>query len=189
VAFSLEGRLSRELNDRQFVTRASAGDSTYYVLGRVDRREASLTARLDFALTPRMSLEVYAQPLVSAGRYTGLRLVRDPRAAAYADRFEALEPDRLVRPGGEADVSVDLDRNGTADFSFGEPDFRVLSLRTNTVLRWEFLPGSTLFVVWQQNREDRARDSALDYLSGFRDALTATGTNVVAVKVAYWLGM
>ncbi len=189
LAFSLEGRLSRELDDRQFVTRASVGDSTYYVLGRVERREASLTARLDFALTPRMSLEMYAQPLVSAGRYTRLRLVRDPRALAYADRFDALEPDRLARPGGDTDVSVDLDRNGTADFSFAEPDFRVLSLRTNTVLRWEFLPGSTLFLVWQQNREDRARDSALDYLTGFRDAFTAGGTNVVAVKVAYWLGM
>jgi hypothetical protein len=189
LALSLEGRLSHDVDDRQFITRASLGDSTYYVLGRVDRREGSLTARLDFALTPRMSLEMYAQPFVSAGRYTQLRLVRDPRAAAYTDRFEALEPDRFTRPGGNAAVSVDLDRNGTADFSFAEPDFRVLSLRTNTVLRWEFLPGSTLFVVWQQNREDRFKDSALDYVTGFRDALTATGTNVVAVKVAYWLGI
>lgn len=189
LAFSLEGRLSHDVDDRQFVTRASVADSTYYVLGRVDRREGSLTARLDFALTPRMSLEIYAQPFVSAGHYSALRLVRDPRAAAYADRFEALEPNRLTRPGGNANASVDLDQNGTADFSFAEPDFRVLALRTNTVLRWEFLPGSTLFVVWQQNREDRFKDSALDYLAGFRDALTATGTNVVAVKVAYWLGL
>jgi len=189
LAFSLEGRLSREADDRQFVARGVAGDSVYRVFGRVDRREASLTLRLDLALTPRLSLELYGQPFVSAGRYSAFRLVADPQATAYADRFDPLETDRLTRPGGDAKATVDVDRDGALDFGFAEPDFRVVSLRTNSVLRWEFLPGSTLFVVWQQNREDRVPVGTVDFGRGFLDTFTAQGTNVFAVKVAYWVGL
>lgn len=189
VALSLEGRASRDTDDRQFVARKEIADSMYSVFGRVDRREASLTLRVDLALTPRLSLELYAQPFVSAGRYTALRLAADPKAAPYAARFEALETDRLTRPGGDSDVTLDLDRDGASDLAFSEPDFRVVSLRTNSVLRWEFLPGSTLFVVWQQRREDRTPVGTVDFGRGFLDTFTAEGTNVFAVKVAYWVGL
>ncbi|HLB35277.1 MAG TPA: DUF5916 domain-containing protein [Gemmatimonadales bacterium] len=189
MAVSLEGRVSREADDRQFVATGELPDSVYRLFGHVDRREGSLTFRVDLALTPRMSVELYAQPFVSAGRYSALRLVADPKARAYADRFDPLEADRLTRPGGDTEVSVDVDRDGLGDFTFSEPDFRVVSLRTNAVLRWEFLPGSTLFLVWQQNREDRVSIGTVDFGRGFLDTFTAPGTNVLAVKVAYWVGL
>ncbi|MBI2403047.1 MAG: hypothetical protein HYV20_10015, partial [Gemmatimonadetes bacterium] len=189
ISMSLEGRVQRETDDRQFVATGEFPDSIYRVFGRVDRREASLTLRVDMALTPRMSVELYAQPFVSAGRYSALRLVADPKAPAYAKRFEPLEADRLSWPGGDNPVTVDVDRDGTSDFEFSEPDFRLVSLRTNSVLRWEFLPGSTLFLVWQQSREDRASIGTVDFGRGFLDTFTAQGTNVFAVKVAYWVGL
>ncbi len=189
MAVSLEGRVSHDIDDRQFVASEELPDSTYYLFGRVDRREGSLTLRVDLALTPRLSLEVYAQPFISAGRYSALRLAADPHAASYAARFDSLGADRLTRPGGDNPATVDVDRDGVSDFSLDEPDFRIASLRTNSVLRWEFFPGSTLFVVWQQNREDRFYDATLDLGRGFLDALTATGRNIFAVKVAYWLGL
>ena len=79
---------------------------------------------------------------------------------------------------------MDADRDGSVDFAFGEPNFKVVSFRTNAVVRWEFRPGSTLFLVWQQNRFDRVDDESLDYL----DAFTAPGTQLFMVKMAYWLG-
>jgi len=80
-------------------------------------------------------------------------------------------------------------RQGLRALLEAEPDFRVVSLRTNAVLRWEFLPGSTLFLVWQQNREDRVSIGTVDFGRGFLDTFTAPGTNVLAVKVAYWVGL
>jgi hypothetical protein len=189
LTLSVDAQLQREANDRQYVAADTVTDSTYYLFGHLDRREASITFRLGLALTPRLSLDVYAEPFVSTARYTGLKLVADPRAAAYADRFDMLGPDRLTRPGGDSAATVDVNRDGVPDFSFDEPDFRVVSLRTNTVLRWEFLPGSTLFVVWQQNREDDTPDAAGGLGRGFLDTFAATGQHVFAVKVAYWLGL
>ncbi|NIM50892.1 MAG: hypothetical protein GTN62_10630 [Gemmatimonadales bacterium] len=188
-SMSLEGRASWGTTDRQYVTQETVGDSTYYVLGEIDRREISLTLRADFAITPRLSLEFYAQPFVSAGRYQTLNLAADPRADLYNDRLDPLAPDRMNRPGGDESVEVDVDRDGTVDFTFSEPDFRVVSLRTNAVLRWEFLPGSTLFVVWQQDRRDRVRNGSLDLTDALSDTFQTPGMHVLAVKVAYWFGL
>ncbi|MGD2136029.1 MAG: DUF5916 domain-containing protein [Gemmatimonadales bacterium] len=188
-SLSLDGRATWNGSNHQYVTQRTVGDSTYYVLGEIDRRELSVTARADLAITPHLSLELYAQPFVSAGRYDALKLAADPRAASYDARFDVLAADRLTRPGGEADAQVDVDRDGAIDFTFGDPDFRIVSLRTNAVLRWEFRPGSTLFVVWQQDRRDRFDDGALRYADALWDTVSAEGRHVFAVKVAYWIGM
>ncbi|MFQ5703746.1 MAG: DUF5916 domain-containing protein [Gemmatimonadales bacterium] len=174
--------------DRQFVSTASALDSTFYVFGRLDRKEFSITMRGGLALTPRLSVELYAQPFVSAGTYQTIKLVDDPRAHDYAARFDILGTDRLNRPGGGAKVEVDADRDGQVDFTFGEPDFRVVSLRTNLVLRWEFNPGSTLFLVWQQDRRERVSDGSFRLGGSLGNAFSARGTHVLAMKIAYWLG-
>ncbi len=185
---SIRGRLNWSTSDRQYLSATTVGDSLHYLFGRIDRRELSTTVRFDIALTSRMSFELYAEPFLSAGTYDSFRLVADPRANDYADRFDPLEQDQITRPGGDEALEIDVDGDGSADFMMYDPDFRVVSLRTNAVLRWEFRPGSTLFLVWQQNRQDRSQDSALNFGSAFGDVFTNAGTNVLAMKVAYWIG-
>jgi hypothetical protein len=188
-SLSVEGRASRAESDRQYLAQEPVADSTYYVLGELDRREISLTMRADLALTPRLSLEFYAQPFVSAGRYDRIKLAADPKAPDYGDRFDPLGPDRIDRPGDGEDIAIDANGDGNPDFTIGEPDFRIVSLRTNAVLRWEFRPGSTLFVVWQMNRRGREDTGSLDASGALFDALDAPGINVFAVKMAYWFGL
>jgi hypothetical protein len=182
---SVRGRLNLSTSDRQYLTGTTVGDSLFYLFGRLDRKELSATVRLDVALTSRMSFELYAEPFLSAGAYDSFRLVDDPKADDYADRFDALDADRLVR---DESLEVDVDRDANADFTLSDPDFRVASLRTNAVLRWEFNPGSTLFLVWQQSRRHDSDTGQLHFGDAFGDVFETTGTNVLAMKVAYWLG-
>jgi hypothetical protein len=86
-------------------------------------------------------------------------------------------------------VLVDLDRDGTPDMSFAEPDRKVLSLRTNAVLRWEFRPGSTLYLVWNQNRQDELYEGSLHMMPDLGDTFGSTGSHVLALKAAYWIGL
>jgi len=102
--------------------------------------------------------------------------------------YLGLKEDRINRPGDGEDIEVDVDRDGVVDFTFGEPDFRIVSLRTSAVLRWEFRPGSTLFVVWQQDRRGYESTGDLGASGAIWDTFEAPGSNVFAVKVAYWLG-
>ncbi len=183
-SLSIGIRLRKATTDRQYVSTETPADSTYYVFGRLDRTEYSTNWRVDLAITPRLSVELYAEPFISNGDYVSFAAVDDPKADTYSGRVDPLEEDRLYRPGDGGDIAVDIDRDGDVDFTFGEPNFNVVSFRTNAVVRWEFRPGSTLFLVWQQDRSDRADDGSLDYV----DAFTAPGTHLFMVKLAYWLG-
>jgi len=137
--------------------------------------------RLNWIFTPRLSLEVYAQPLLSSGRYNGFKELARPRSydfTAYPDPAATDDPDRIV---------VDPDGAGTAvGQEMDDPNFSLASLRGNAVLRWEYSAGSTLFLVWTQNRSDTETigtfrtGRALDRLWG------AAGENIFLLKLSYW---
>jgi hypothetical protein len=121
-----------------------------------------MTTRVNYTLTPNLSLQVYAQPFVSAGDYENFREMINGRAVRYDDRY--------------------------APYAYaGNPDFRFLSFRTTNVMRWEFKPGSTLFVVWQQGREQFLPDGTVSFGRDFSDVFSTPSTNTVLVKLAYWL--
>jgi len=164
--------------------------STEYLLSRAKYREVAVAMRADIALTPRLSFQLYAQPFASARDFTSLYLVPRPRQGArYNEQFDFLGSDRLTRPGGSSVVTVDTNRDGVVDMSFDEPNRRVLSLRTNAVIRWEFRPGSTLFLVWNQNRYGEEYTRQLHDVSNLGNSFRATGRHVLALKVAYWIGL
>jgi uncharacterized protein DUF5916/cellulose/xylan binding protein with CBM9 domain len=153
-----------------------------YVFADLDQTTVSASLRLNWIFTPRLSLEVYAQPLLSSGSYTGFKELARPRSYAftgYPDPAPTSDPDRIT-----------VDPDGTAGPATGheidDPNFSLASLRGNAVLRWEYSPGSTLFLVWTQNRSDTESigtfqtGRALDRLFG------AGADNIFLVKVSYW---
>jgi hypothetical protein len=158
-------------------------------MGRMKRREISITTRSDISMSPRLSLQLYAQPFASARLFDELRLVSNPRGGSYLDQFTVIGPDRLTRVGDGSTVRVDVNRDGVNDLSFSEPNRTVVSLRTNVVLRWEFRAGSTVYLVWNQNRGEEDYDGTLHMARDLGDAFGATGGHVFAVKVAYWIGL
>jgi hypothetical protein len=161
-----------------------------YLLSRAKYREVALALRADISMSPRLSFQLYGQPFASARNFTQLYLVPRPRGAgSYLDQFDILGPDRLFRPGGADSLRIDVDRDGTNDITLLEPNRRVLSLRTTAVLRWEFRPGSTLFLVWSQNRSDEEYTGELHDLENLGSSFSATGHHVLAIKVAYWIGL
>ena len=107
ATFNVGSFVNRNVNDRQWVDRVDLAES-HYVFGRIDQTTVGLTARVDYAFTPTLSLQVYAQPFVSAGSYGGYKQVSDPVAAAYADRFVRLDTEIV-----DDVVRADLDGDGT----------------------------------------------------------------------------
>jgi hypothetical protein len=169
--------LSRNLDDSQWVENvtesaphgpggaAAPGSSlatTHYVFGRLDQTTVAATLRVNYTLTPRLSIQLYGAPFVSAGGYDGFKELVDGRAAAYEDRY--------------------------APYPYaGDPNFNYKSFRTTNVLRWEYRPGSTLFVVWQQGREEVTDAGRFRFGRDFGDVFRAAGHNVFLVKMAHWL--
>jgi len=134
------------------------------VFGRLKQRTVAFTFRANYTLTPNLSIQTYAEPFVSAGAYTNFRELTDPRAVNYADRYQA--------------------------YAYGSnPDFNYRSFRTTNVLRWEYKPGSALFVVWQQGRQDSLSRGDFQFGRDFGGVFSAPAHNVFLVKLSYWLNL
>jgi hypothetical protein len=188
LSLSLGPSYARTVNPWQFVTNRTAGGDAHYVRGRLAQSTAALTLRAGYTFTPELSLQVYAQPFISAGSYRDFARVTTPAAAAFADRFTPYSDAQLGYDAAAGAYQVDANADGVPDFSFGDPDFTVRELRSNVVLRWEYRPGSTLFLVWSQGRSMSDGGGRLRLGPDLGDLLRAPGTNTLTVKASYWLG-
>jgi hypothetical protein len=173
----------------QYVRTRSAAGETVYVLSRLEQTSTSVTARLNYTASPTLSFQFYAQPFISAGRYTDFMEASSPRARTFDGRFTRYAPAQVAYDA-DADVyRIDRNGDGSPDYSFGNPDFNFKQMRSNAVLRWEYRPGSTLFLVWSHGRT--AADGHGDFRFGrdVSDLWSTAGSNTLLVKVSYWLGI
>jgi hypothetical protein len=162
---SLGMHLSNYRNDMQWYGNFDDPGGTSYAFARLNQRTTSLTARIDYTMTPELSLQVYAQPFIASGAYGDTREMADPRAARYDDRF--------------------------VTYALNTPDdFNVKQFRSNTVLRWEYRPGSVLFFVWQQGRFDGERNPGTFSLGrDYSDLFKTRSDNTFLIKGSYWISM
>jgi hypothetical protein len=165
---SLGLSLSHDINDWQYhgtvsTTDTSTGVSTlHYTFAHLDQKTASVSFRLDYTASPTLTVQAYASPFVSKGPYSNVRELSIPRAARYVDRFK---PYSAV---------------------LGQENFKAFN--SNLVLRWEYRPGSTLFVVWSQGRVDQNDlDTSRPLSRDFRRLFDQHPQNTFLVKVSYWL--
>jgi hypothetical protein len=166
-----------------------------YIFGGLDQTTFSLETTLNVTFTSWLSLQLYVEPFISTGNYRELKELEQPRTfnfLEYGTDIGTVSQD----PGGS--YSVDPDGPGpAAPFVVADRDFSHRSLIGNAVLRWEWRPGSTLFLVWQQRRISSLRGDGLDgtdpWIGGFdlsRDVADMFGTpadNIFVIKVNYWL--
>jgi hypothetical protein len=156
-----------------------------YVFGELNQTQVQMTARVNLVTSPRTSLQIYLQPLVSAAAYGAIKEVYAPRTYDFV-RY-GLDAGTVTQSGSQ--LTIDPDGAGPASpFSITKPDFNLRSLKANAIFRWEFRPGSSLFVVWTQQRRDRVVDGTFDLGSDASRVFTARPDNVFLVKISYWLG-
>ena len=183
IAVSLEPSWTRSVSSRQFVASLGGGTAaTYggrYVFAYVDRNTLSASVRVNYAFSPDLSLEFYGEPFAASGHYRNFGELPDARS--FKLRKYGTDGTTITRlPDGSRDVT-----DGAQTFNLPDRDFNVLSFRSNLVLRWEWRPGSTLFVVWQQDKfGDATRGVGVRSLF---DSFKADGGQFLAVKVTYWL--
>jgi hypothetical protein len=168
-----------------------------HVFAELERTELSIETRLNATFSPTLSLQLFLQPLVSSADFVSYRQLA--RAESYdflpLPEGTAEEGDgSLVCRGGATCRSgdtryVDFDGDGVPDDSFDRQDFNLRSLRGNAVLRWEYLPGSTLFLVWQQDRREEVDVGDFDLGRDLDGLLGVDAENTFIVKVSHYLDL
>ena len=162
LGVSFGANYESSVNDNQFRGNIQDQNGTHYTFARLDQSTFRVTSRLNFTASPTLSLQVYAQPFITTGTYTDWRELADPRAGEYGDRYQPFDGGD---PGG----------------------FNFKQFQSNTVLRWEYRPGSALFFVWSQGRDTFTPEaSTFRFGRDTRSLFEAHPNNTFLIKASYW---
>ena len=149
----------------------------------------SFSVRLNYTITPELSVEYYGQPFVSAGKYTNFNKITNPDANRYSDRYHIFSENEINYSAQSGTYSVDENLDDKIDFSFGNPDFNFRQFKSNLVVRWEYSPGSTLYLVWSQGRTGSGQNGNFSYGNDMKELFDVQPHNVFLLKFSYWFAL
>jgi hypothetical protein len=165
---------------------ATATFGARYVFGGLDRTEVSIPLRVNYVLTPKLSLQLYLQALLSEGAYPAIKELAAPRTYDFPTYGKDVGTLTRDPDGGYV---IDPDGAGPAPpFRLSNPDFNFKSLRVNAVVRWEFRPGSAFYAVWTQRRENSVNPGDFSFGRDASDLFHSPSDDVFLIKLAWWFG-
>jgi hypothetical protein len=196
VSLQLNPNYSDSRSLFQYVRRFSDATATdfygsRYVLASINQKQVILETRLNWTFSPTTSFELFAQPLIASGDYFDFKEFDAPRTGEFSvygrDRGTVSETP-AGSPGGQSTIVIDPDGAGPAALmQFGNPDFNFRSLRGNAVFRWEFKPGSVMYVAWAHNRAASLSQGDFRFGRDFSGMFENVPDNVFLVKASFWV--
>lgn len=172
---------TNETNNSQYVKQKTVDGKKEYVVGKIDRETLYTTLRVEYFITPELSLQYYGSPYASIGKYDSYRKVNMSKSKDLNERYTPLTI--------EGDKLVDENGNELLDFTTENPDFNFQEFRSNFVLRWEYKTGSTFYFVWtntSSNYEDKYNPSITDT---FKNISKLQAQNAFMIKFSYWFSL
>ena len=148
LSLSLINEFQRNPNKTQYVTESSFNGTPRYILGEIDNESLSTTLRVNYNINPNLTIQYYGQPFIFKAKYSNFNFVNQSEAEDLNERVTWYNNNQISFADGV--YSVDEDGDNEVDYSFGDPDFAFVQFRSNLVLRWEYIPGSEIFLVWSQ---------------------------------------
>lgn len=158
--------------------------NTRYVFAEMYQTELSATIRMNWTFTPKIGLQFFAQPLLSSGDYSNFKELSRPNSTEYRTY-----PADYICYADET-YTIDPDGDGPAEaFEFDEPDFNFRSLRGNIILRWEYRPGSILYLVWTHDRSDEEYRGRFKFNRSIDRLFSTDSDNIFLIKASYWMSI
>jgi hypothetical protein len=162
-----------------------------YIRGELNQTETSVTLRFTYNITPDFTIQYYGMPFISAGKYDKFKYIDNPHSEDFSKRYSSYDPStQLVYNAADDNFAVDEDMNGVTDYTFDNPDYNYLDFNSNLVVRWEYLPGSTLYLVWTQQRNNSGTRGTYSLEDDTNDLFADTYPHdVFLVKLSYRFGL
>jgi hypothetical protein len=169
----------------QYITALDHLSSARYILATLDQKTTGLTFRVELNIAPEISIQYYGSPFVSRGTYSAFKYITDPEARGFSDRFRTYDYAVLT------DGKYGLDENGDMlpDYFIGNPDFNFMQFRSNLVAKWEYHPGSFIYLVWSGDMTGSTNSSGLSYGESLNQLFGIFPRNVFLVKLSYWFSL
>ncbi|OGU03425.1 MAG: hypothetical protein A2W29_00720 [Gemmatimonadetes bacterium RBG_16_66_8] len=194
VGLSLGPSIGRDESRFQYATSVADPTATAFygqrhVFADLEQNSLSMDTRFNVTFSPDLTFELFLQPLIASGAYSRYKEYRAPRGLeqlVYGEDVGTV----AVQPGTPDMYAIDPDGTGPASgFTITDPSFTFRSLRGNAVLRWEYLPGSTLYVVWTRQSASSLTRGTIDFGEDSRALFRGPADNIFLIKLNYWLGI
>ncbi len=185
LSLSIQPSYSLNRQELQYVCQRSRDEENRYVFASIEQKTFAASLRLNLSLTPDLSIQFYGQPFISAGSYSDFKHIHNPRAEEYRDRFLLYPEQVLSYDPVEEKYAVDENKDGSVDYHFGNPNFSFLQFRSNLVIRWEYKPGSTVYLVWSQGRTDILPNGDFSFGNDMENLFALPPHNVFLIKFSY----
>lgn len=151
LSISVSPSYTTQFDALQYVSTEEMAGADRYIFARIDQKVLSMSLRVNYNITPDLTIQYWGQPFIACGEYSAYKMITNPHADAFTDRYREYTADQMWVD--DELQYIDENRDGISDYNFDVPDFTVDEWLSNLVIRWEFLPGSTAYLVWSQTRD------------------------------------
>jgi hypothetical protein len=187
LKITLSPNFNSNNDELQYVTQQDYSNKTDYIFARIHQKTLSASLRINYIITPNLSIQYWGQPFLASGKYTEFKRIINSRANNYTDRYSLLSNNELayVNPDEMYRVS---DQAGNLLYTFDQPDFNKKEFLSNMVVRWEYLPGSTIYLVWSQTRNQSVSNGNFSFNNDITKLFDDKPYNVFLLKMSFRLG-
>lgn len=190
LVVSFNPGFSKSYSELQYVTGGNVNGEDKYIFASIDRRTVSTSFRINLNLSPDLTLQYWGQPFFATGRYYDQKLITNPLATHFSDRFHTFSAGQIKHEGDS--YNIDENSDGATDYSFDNRDFNFQEFLSNLVVRWEYNPGSSVYLVWSQTRSTSGNSGNLDIMNDLGNLFSSGDNkphNVFLIKFTYRFGL
>ncbi len=189
LSISVEPSYSNNRWDIQYVVTEEYNNENRYIVSTINTESMSADIRINFGITPDISIQFWGQPFLYSGLYSDFKKITESQADDYYDRFHTYTSDELSYDVKDKVYSVDENQDGSIDYSFKNPNFDVFEFRSNLVARWEYIPGSTIYLVWSQGRDEYRENGNFNLGKGMNNLFDIAPHNIFLIKISYRISL
>jgi len=185
--FSLSPTMSFNDRDLQYIHTEPYGPGDQYIFAAINQRTLRMSLRFNFNIGPNLSLQYWGQPFISAGKFSEFKKITYPHAGEYTDRFHVFDDSEIA--WDNIDEVYRINDGPDLRYSIDNPDFNIKEFKSNFVIRWEYVPGSTVYFVWSQGRNRYNPNGEFDLNQDVRDMFDAHPHDIFLIKLSYRFGL
>jgi hypothetical protein len=190
IVFTISPSFNKSFSELQYVTKESFNDKDRYIFASINQKTISTSFRVNLNLSPNLTFQYWGQPFVATGKYFDHKFITEPMANRYADRFWIYSANQKTYDTDH--YNIDENADGKTDYTIDNTDFNVKQFLSNLVVRWEYSPGSTVFLVWSQTRSYFTDSGQMDFFNNLGDLFNKGKNvphNVFLIKFSYRFGL
>jgi hypothetical protein len=190
LVFMISPSYNKSFTELQYVTETSYNGNDRYIFASIDQKTINTSFRVNLNISPNLTFQYWGQPFVATGKYYNYKYITNPMATQYHDRFLTYNSDQIWFDTDHYNISEN--GNSNIDYTIGKNDFNVKQFLSNLVVRWEYSPGSTFFLVWSQTRSYNTDSGQMDFFNNVGDLFNKSKNiphNVFLIKFSYRFGL